>query len=172
MTKICHSDLTSVLIFQVASCPQCLNVFHLALDHRTERLSDAETRCRSELAQFSEEISIRQNSCRVNSHKLEKTLGELQHQFDAATANIAEIHQAFISMLEKKRDHVMEELATLHSKQVMSLSKISNLIYCNHIMNNSYYVHIFLFYSAGLDSLTVASLCSNQKEICLFILAN
>jgi len=106
---------------QVASCPQCLNVFHLALDHRTERLSDAETRCRSELAQFSEEISIRQNSCRVNSHKLEKTLGELQHQFDAATANIAEIHQAFISMLEKKRDHVMEELATLHSKQELSI---------------------------------------------------
>ena len=90
------------------------------MDHRTERLSDAEARCRSEFAQFSEEISIRQNSCRVNSHKLEKMLGELQHQFEAATANIAEIHQAFISMLEKKRDQVLEELAILHRKQVIS----------------------------------------------------
>jgi len=106
---------------QVATCTQCLNVFHLALDHRTERLSDAEARCRCELAQFSEEINIRQNSCRVNAHKLEKMLGELQHQFDAATSNIAEIHQAYISMLEKKRDHVMEELAALHSKQELSI---------------------------------------------------
>lgn len=96
-----------------------MNTFHLALEHRTERLTDAEARCRAELTQFSEEISVRQNSCRINANKLEKMLGELQHQHDAAKATIAEVHQAYVALLEKKQEQALEELEALHSKQVL-----------------------------------------------------
>ncbi|XP_046639554.1 brain tumor protein-like isoform X2 [Daphnia pulicaria] len=106
---------------QVATCTQCLNTFHLALEHRTERLTDAEARCRAELKQFSEEISVRQNSCRVNANKLEKMLGELQHQHDAAKSTISEVHEAYIALLEKKREQALEELEALHSKQELSI---------------------------------------------------
>lgn len=91
------------------------------MEHRTERLTDAEARCRAELTQFSEEIGVRQNSCRINANKLEKMLGELQRQHDAAKTTIAEIHQTYIALLEKKRDQALEELGSLHSKQVRGL---------------------------------------------------
>lgn len=108
----------------MATCTQCLNVFHLSLDHRTERLSDAEARCRTELAQFSDEISVRQNSCRVNANKLDKMLGELQHQYESAKAAIVEAHNAYLALLEKKRDQIFEELGDLHSKQVLLIRKL------------------------------------------------
>lgn len=95
-----------------------MNTFHVALDHRTERLADAEARCRAELAQFSDEIVARQNSCRIHANKLEKMLGELQRQHDTAKSAIAEVHQAYIALLEKKREQALEELGALHSKQV------------------------------------------------------
>lgn len=95
-----------------------MNTFHLALEHRTERLSDAEARCRAELTQFSEEISVRQNTCRINANKLEKMLGELQRQHDAAKSTIAEVHEAYLALLEKKRELALEDLEALHSKQV------------------------------------------------------
>lgn len=104
-----------------------MNTFHLALEHRTERLADAEARCRAELAQFSDEIGIRQNSCRINANKLEKMLGELQQQHDAAKATIAEVHDAYIALLEKKREQVLEELGTLHSKQVLFFTTSESL---------------------------------------------
>lgn len=103
---------------QVTSCTQCLNVFHLAMEHRTERLSDAEARCRAELAQYCEEIGVRKNSCRVCANKLDKMLGELEQQFETAKSNLAQIHETYVAMLEKKRDQVVEELGNLHSKQV------------------------------------------------------
>ena len=115
-------SIFSLFRTQVTTCPQCLNVFHSGLDHRTERLSDAEARCRAELSQFSEEISVRQNSCRINANKLEKMLGELQLQFEKASSTIAEVHNNYISMLEKRRDQAMEELGMLHSKQVNSVN--------------------------------------------------
>lgn len=102
----------------MATCSQCLNTFHVALDHRTERLTDAEARCRAELTQFSDEIVVRQNSCRINFNKLEKMLGELQRQHDSAKSTISEVHQAYIDLLEKKREQALEELEALHSKQV------------------------------------------------------
>ena len=46
-------------------------------------------------------------------------LGELQHQHDAAKATIAEVHQAYVALLEKKQEQALEELEALHSKQVL-----------------------------------------------------
>ena len=45
-------------------------------------------------------------------------LGELQRQYESAKSTIAEVHENYVALLEKKRDQALEELGTLHSKQV------------------------------------------------------
>lgn len=45
-------------------------------------------------------------------------LGELQHQHDAAKSTISEVHEAYVALLETKREQMLKELEALHSKQV------------------------------------------------------
>lgn len=108
-----------ILTLKVTSCSQCWSVFHQALDHRTERLVEAEARCRAELTQFSQEIGVRQNTCRQGANKLDKMLCELQRQYESAKTSIAEAHTSYIALLDKRRDAALEELGNLHSKQVL-----------------------------------------------------
>ena len=112
-------NATDCFLFQTMACAQCLKTHHVGLDHRTEHVNDAETRCREELAHFSQEMNARQINCRLNANRYEKMLGELQQQHDAARASVEQVHRQYLDLLEKKREQALEELATLHAKQVI-----------------------------------------------------
>ena len=93
----------------------------MTFEHRTERLSDAESRSREELMHFSEQVSLRQNTCRINANKLDKMLGELESQYETSRQAVTEAHRACSALLDKKRDQVLEELSNLHAKQELSV---------------------------------------------------
>ena len=122
---MCDFNAFDVFLFQTMACAQCLKTHHVGLDHRTEHVNDAETRCREELAHFSQEMNARQTNCRLNANRYEKMLGELQLQHDAARATVEQVHRQYLDLLEKKREQAMEELATLHAKQVIDHTHIS-----------------------------------------------
>ena len=122
---MCDFNAFDGFLFQTMACAQCLKTHHVGLDHRTEHVNDAETRCREELAHFSQEMNARQTNCRLNANRYEKMLGELQLQHDAARATVEQVHRQYLDLLEKKREQAMEELATLHAKQVIDDTHIS-----------------------------------------------
>ena len=117
------------LILQTMACGQCLKSQHCGLDHRTEHAAEAALRCRDELRAMSDEMEARRGVCRQNAHRLDKLLGELQLQHDAARAHVHDVHRQYVALLDKKRQAALDQLAGLHTQQVRRPQKRRTLPY-------------------------------------------
>lgn len=102
-------------------CNECLIVDHKGTEHRYEIISEAEKHMRSDVEKLLQDTRVKVDFCDSENAKLESALQELQQQHDAARDTIKEAYDTIMNAMEKRKDHAMSDLKSLHKEREMKI---------------------------------------------------